>query len=114
MIPKANDPVPLGFEPAGANQVFCFALSMLPAIDLNDDSRLVAEEIHDEFADRDLATNASPEESVGSQVVPEPHLRIRHAPTEAARRGERPVASKHCEAGESRGHGSIMHPELSR
>ena len=51
---------------------------MLSSVDFDDDAQLLAQEVHDVWAYRDLALEPEAFEAMRAQVIPKPALRIGH------------------------------------
>jgi hypothetical protein len=94
-IPESKNAIPLRLKPTIAFGV-AKVLGVLPTIDFDDQTPLVANEVDDETSDRNLATEAQPGLPVRAQRGPETKLGIGHAASQRLRArtmksGNRPV-----------------------
>ena len=90
IVPEANDPIALPFEPGRSFRVI-EVVSVLPAIDFDDESSLGTQEVHDVGADWHLPFELESEKSAIAQARPEStfciglvdpqHARPRHVST---------------------------------
>ena len=64
-----------------------FRLKMLPAVDLDDKTRLVTDEINAEWSDRSLSSKARAAKPVRADAVPDDTLGISHVAPQRARAG---------------------------
>lgn len=77
IIPEPQNAKPLLLKPL-VSGLIRFAVSMLPAIDLNDEAPFKADEINDVSPNRHLTLEFEALKSVGAQPIPELPLGIRH------------------------------------
>ena len=77
IVPKPNHAKAVACEPSCAFEVFQQMIGMLAPIELDDQSRSHANEIHDERTDRHLTPKSVPAHSAIAQVVPETPFGIR-------------------------------------
>ena len=77
IIPEPQNAKPLLLKPL-VSGLIRFAVSMLPAIDLNDEAPFKADEINDVSPNRHLTLEFEALKSVGAQPIPKLPLGIRH------------------------------------
>ena len=78
IIPESNHPEALRVQPVGAAIIFLGLLSLLSAIQLQDQPVLEADEIGDEWTDLSLSTESASIELTMAQVIPKVLLRFGH------------------------------------
>ena len=84
VVPVAEDPVALGLEKFGATVVVVALRLVLGAVELDDESVLLADEVGDVRADGHLAAEFAAEQPAASQSLPEPVLGIGAVAAEVA------------------------------
>jgi hypothetical protein len=72
VVPEADDPIAFPFEPLCPDVIASLDgnISMLRAVDFDDETRGHASKVRDVRADRDLATEMTPERGQTSKMAP--------------------------------------------
>jgi len=89
MIVEPQDAVALGCEKGTAPCItlHLLRLEMLSAIDLDNEVRLVTDEINNKWTDRSLSSKARAAKSMGADSIPNDPLGLGHVASQRARAG---------------------------
>ena len=78
VVPEPDYSVPLSLKPRGASGVGFSSIRMLATIDFDDQSCPLAEEVDDIVSERHLPSKFVTPEPARTEVIPKPHLGVRH------------------------------------